>query len=166
MEYGGTFFYSREPIVILDKTECNDFDCNQPIKAKGLCKRHYEQKLHQMRSKNTCSIDGCECKQHKRRLCYFHYSQFTANNRCCIENCVTTIYEDSLCKNHYLEKKGRCVYKDCESKTIFCIKKMLCKKHYSAISEEKRRNNKRKNMETRDDYDIIFKERKKNLELT
>jgi hypothetical protein len=69
---------SRERVKL---PECTEDDCAEPVKAKGLCKMHYQRFLrhgHTMyRNRTTpakpCAIETCDNHAYAKGLCHAHY---------------------------------------------------------------------------------------------
>jgi hypothetical protein len=61
--------------------ECTEEGCAEPVKAKGLCKMHYQRTLrhgHTMyrdrkKPARICLIDGCDNHLYAKDLCHAHY---------------------------------------------------------------------------------------------
>jgi hypothetical protein len=61
--------------------ECTEDGCAEPVKAKGLCKTHYQRLLRHGHTKYTdrkkpariCMIDGCDNHLYAKGLCHAHY---------------------------------------------------------------------------------------------
>lgn len=63
--------------------ECVEDGCSEPVKAKGLCKMHYQRLLRhghtryltRKRPAKQCVIDGCDNVLYAKDLCHAHYAK-------------------------------------------------------------------------------------------
>jgi hypothetical protein len=63
--------------------ECTEEGCAEPVKAKGLCKMHYQRLLRHGHTRYTdrkkpariCVIDGCDNLLYAKDLCHAHYAK-------------------------------------------------------------------------------------------
>lgn len=55
--------------------ECSDETCARPIKASGLCSRHYQAARIHSNAGPRCTIDGCTNADYCRGLCPKHYQR-------------------------------------------------------------------------------------------
>jgi len=61
--------------------ECVEDGCAEPVKAKGLCKMHYQRLLRHGHTRYTdrkkpariCAVDGCDSHLYAKELCHAHY---------------------------------------------------------------------------------------------
>jgi hypothetical protein len=63
--------------------ECIEEGCVEPVKAKGLCKAHYQRLLRHGHTRYTdrkkpariCIINGCDNHLYAKELCHAHYAK-------------------------------------------------------------------------------------------
>ena len=124
------------------KGTCYQIGCSSEIRCKRLCSYHYYRKKYKSKKKKKClNIDEqgemiCKNKQRRRGLCSFHYNKL---KRCKQGDCKALIYAENLCNKHFKQIRGHCVFGDCESTNIYCLKKMLCQYHYNREQYNKKR---------------------------
>lgn len=53
---------------------CSHAECRNPIRSKGLCVTHYNQRLRAIKPPPQCSVDGCEHPVQARGWCNTHYA--------------------------------------------------------------------------------------------
>lgn len=111
-------------------TECSTGNCTEDVRAKGLCNYHYQEMFAEKKRELSCVHENCEKPQRRRGLCSKHYNLKRRNETCHNDFCKKIIYRDGLCNKHFIQLRGRCAFRLCESRNIFCIDKMLCKYHY------------------------------------
>lgn len=90
--------------------KCQAENCDAPIRARGLCNRHYRQLLHSERGE--CNIEGCTTKWHASGLCVKHYSRLRSwgttadpdplplRGTCIVAMCTEAVKARSLCQMH------------------------------------------------------------------
>lgn len=69
--------------VSVKPDECVEAGCFEPVKAKGLCKTHYQRLLRHGHTKHTdrkkparvCLIDACDNHVYAKDLCHAHYAK-------------------------------------------------------------------------------------------
>ncbi len=81
---------------------CKIEDCQEPILAKHLCKRHY----YQFRPK--CSVVGCETQSYRKGMCYKHLmvARQEAGDLCGFPDCPRPRYRTGLCAAHEVQAKS------------------------------------------------------------
>lgn len=74
--------YKKERLIAL-KRICSMDDCNEPIRAHGLCNRHNikfirygDPKISRKKQRNFCSINGCRLSCISHGFCSKHYTSF------------------------------------------------------------------------------------------
>jgi hypothetical protein len=63
--------------------ECEEDGCSEPVKAKGLCKMHYQRLLRhghvrpgtRAKSMKKCIIESCDNTLYAKGLCHAHYAK-------------------------------------------------------------------------------------------
>lgn len=111
--------------------ECGEFGCGARAGVKGLCRRHYHaQHTEQRNRERQCAVHDCSRKVRRRGLCYLHYDRLRQENRCQTEGCSAAACIEDLCARHFVTKRARCAHGACQSRDIFCVKRMLCRTHY------------------------------------
>lgn len=83
--------------------ECSEAGCGNPVFARGLCRKHYEQE--RLETAAPCSISGCQNKSYRGVLCAEHYRQEQQRLRpvCTVPNCgkPQKTLSSGLCDRHY-----------------------------------------------------------------
>jgi hypothetical protein len=94
--------------------------CNQPVRASGLCKIHYDRHLHgrdmdapgRVRSpERVCSVEGCDRPVKSRGWCSLHYTRWRRHGtvdleegqpeQCAVEGCDRFARSRGWCDLHY-----------------------------------------------------------------
>lgn len=100
--------YSREV-----PTHCTQDDCGEPHVAKGLCRSHYNRMRYGAKhlegfaigSRPDCSIEGCDKRQHRNKLCARHYAaqrrELSPVTLCDVELCSSKAVSRGYCDGHY-----------------------------------------------------------------
>lgn len=95
---------------------CSNATCNDPIQAKGLCRRHYAamKRAEPTDDKPRCTKEGCDEPQKAKGLCNAHYSATRrvvlaeTGPRCSFEGCDRPLHTADLCGGHYRQRwEGR-----------------------------------------------------------
>jgi len=73
------------------KQACSHADCDEPVRAKGLCAKHYQRQRYAKKRAETprtsgrgfgeCSLEGCERKVHARGMCGAHFMEWVRAKR-------------------------------------------------------------------------------------
>ncbi len=125
--------------------DCSQLGCPGAAMAKGLCKRHYEEAARQKTKGALCCVSGCRRRAFRVGMCRRCRDDLVARHRCRVDECPQEVFLQQLCLRHYALEYGRCTYDGCESMKIYCMRSMLCERHYA------REHRKRKNEQRRDD---------------
>lgn len=76
----------------MQRKKCIVEGCNHDYAAKGLCKKHYQQKMRHGRLtperelpervyKPVCTVEGCNNKHHAKGFCKKHYLRECRRNK-------------------------------------------------------------------------------------
>lgn len=86
---------------------CSEAGCEEPIKAQGRCRRHYNLWLAVRPDGKPCSKDGCGGVAFIKGLCQPHYSKQQYDARkvksCCVDGCGKSLWANGLCRKHWDE---------------------------------------------------------------
>jgi hypothetical protein len=89
---------------------CSNPDCDQPVKAHGMCRRHYNRWLAVRPDGKPCSVSGCPHPAVTRNLCQTHYSKYHYGQRklncCTVENCNGSLWAKGLCQRHWRVRRA------------------------------------------------------------
>lgn len=103
-------------------------DCNEKKWAKGLCKKHYYQDYEALQTHAKCRAGKCSLQVRRRGLCYIHYKEEVSKEK-----------EEGKRRKRATDKDRNCSVTGCETKRIYNVTKMLCKKHYRIMLKNKRK---------------------------
>lgn len=86
----------------MEYVECSDRGCGNPVFARGLCRKHYEQE--RLATAAPCSFSGCQNKAYRGDLCAEHYreKQKTLRPMCTVPGCTDhqKTLKSGLCERH------------------------------------------------------------------
>ena len=92
---------------------CEKKNCSRTIRAKKLCKYHYDQSTEERRGKEStrpkCSKSGCNigatrggfCRNHYLNSRHKIYDNDTSRPKCLVDGCKKSGYLKNYCKGHY-----------------------------------------------------------------
>ena len=82
--------------------ECSYTNCGNPVFARGICRKHYEQE--RLETAAPCSFLGCNNKAYRGDLCAEHYraKQKAAKPICTVAGCTNhqKTIQSGLCEKH------------------------------------------------------------------
>lgn len=86
----------------MEYIECSHANCGNPVFARGICRKHYEQE--RLATAAPCSISGCKNKAFRGNLCAEHYraKQKSAKPICTVAGCTNhqKTLKSGLCEKH------------------------------------------------------------------
>lgn len=86
----------------MEYTECSHANCGNPVFARGICRKHYEQE--RLETAAPCSFSGCQNKAYRGDLCAEHYraKQKSAKPICTVAGCTNhqKTLNSGLCEKH------------------------------------------------------------------
>lgn len=86
----------------MEYTECSHVNCGNPVFARGICRKHYEQE--RLATAVPCSFSGCQNKAYRGDLCAEHYreKQKASRPKCTIIGCYypQKTLKSGLCERH------------------------------------------------------------------
>lgn len=86
----------------MEYTECSHTNCGNPVFARGICRKHYEQE--RLETTAPCSFSGCQNKAYRGDLCAEHYriKQKAAKPICTVPGCANhqKTLKSGLCEKH------------------------------------------------------------------
>ena len=86
----------------MEYTECSYTTCGNPVFARGICRKHYEQE--RLETASPCSVSGCQEKAYRGDLCAAHYreKQKASKPLCTVPGCGAPqkTLKSGLCEKH------------------------------------------------------------------
>lgn len=86
----------------MEYTECSHINCGNPVFARGICRKHYEQE--RLATAAPCSFSGCQNKAYRGDLCAEHYraKQKSSRPTCTVPGCTDPqkTLKSGLCERH------------------------------------------------------------------
>lgn len=86
----------------MEYVECSEVECGNPVFARGICRKHYEQE--RLATAAPCSFSGCQNKAYRGDLCAEHYraKQKSARPTCTVPGCTDPqkTLKSGLCERH------------------------------------------------------------------
>lgn len=86
----------------MEYTECSHVNCGNPVFARGICRKHYEQE--RLATAAPCSFSGCQNKAYRGDLCAEHYRARQKSSRptCTVPGCADPqkTLKSGLCERH------------------------------------------------------------------
>ena len=86
----------------MEYTECSYASCGNPVFARGICRKHYEQE--RLETAAPCSFVGCQNKAYRGDLCDKHYREKQTKLRpiCIVPGCTNhqKTLKSGLCQKH------------------------------------------------------------------
>ncbi len=113
--------------------ECSEIACYRRARRhSGLCKRHYKQHMRGLANERPCTVSGCTSKKIRAYgRCNRHYLEMRRESTCEVKCCPGVVYREDLCRKHFSERFARCRHGTCESTEMYCLDRMLCRRHYN-----------------------------------
>lgn len=86
----------------MEYIECSEVGCGNPVFARGICRKHYEQE--RLATAAPCSFSGCQNKSFRGDLCAEHYraKQKSSRPMCTVPGCTDPqkTLKSGLCERH------------------------------------------------------------------
>lgn len=86
----------------MEYTECSHVNCGNPVFARGICRKHYEQE--RLATASPCSFSGCQNSSFRGSLCSKHYraEQLKKHPICTVSGCTNhqKTLTSGLCEKH------------------------------------------------------------------
>jgi hypothetical protein len=86
----------------MEYVECSEVGCGNPVFARGICRKHYEQE--RLATAAPCSFVGCQNKSFRGDLCAEHYraKQKSSRPTCTVPGCTDPqkTLKSGLCERH------------------------------------------------------------------
>lgn len=86
----------------MEYVECSEVGCGNPVFARGICRKHYEQE--RLATAAPCSFSGCQNKSYRGDLCAEHYraKQKSSRPTCTVPGCTDPqkTLKSGLCERH------------------------------------------------------------------
>lgn len=86
----------------MEYAECSHVNCGNPVFARGICRKHYEQE--RLATAAPCSFSGCKNKAYRGDLCAEHYraKQKSSRPTCTVPGCTDPqkTLKSGLCERH------------------------------------------------------------------
>lgn len=86
----------------MEYTECSHVNCGNPVFARGICRKHYEQE--RLATASPCSFSGCQNASFRGLLCSKHYraEQLKKHPICTVSGCTNhqKTITSGLCEKH------------------------------------------------------------------
>lgn len=119
---------------------CTSTFCHEVIKAKKLCKKHYDMHFYKIITSKLCTAsEGCLNNQRKKKLCYSHLME--SKNA---ENDINLILNSNIKLKSKIETfsdRIKCSLNKC-SKVVYSKQRQLCWSHYKRLIKEEKKNDK------------------------
>lgn len=90
--------------ISIVRATCSEEGCNEVVKARGRCRKHYNRWLAVRPDGERCSIDSCKNVSFIKGICQKHYCRAAYEKKCkklcSVDGCGRVLLSMGMCKTH------------------------------------------------------------------